>query len=199
MGYYYSKAAIFKVQGFLDEMLKSDGDITWTVADHVEPNRVAYAIRQGIKSAGYYKFEEYAHLGDRFIIRSKPGQVIAELRSRFDVVVSRTAVDKLTIKEANNLNSLVGAAIKHKADEMYFPNILNPNEELLNQLYLWSSEQGYKIVLNETGVTLTKKDIGELEWKPEEPREPREPKKQDTKAEFTASSPQEEELSREQT
>lgn len=170
MGYHISENAYIRAQPFMDEMLKTSDDIIWVVDNpDLTPDKIAYQIRQGIATAAFKGEEDYAGLAEKFMIKSRPGKVIAERRNKLVQGVYRQLAKQLNIPEANNLNSIVEQTIKHlDQEELYFPNILNPNTELLEELYKWSSVKGFKIIRNKQGITLTKKDVGEIEWKPEE-------------------------------
>jgi hypothetical protein len=166
MGYYKSQNAILKVKTFLDAMVKADSDLEFAVNPDQEPSKIAYAIRQGIKAAAGYGIKEYAGLGGKYIVRSQPGKVLLELRNKLPMEMFKKAISNIVITEAHNLTQVVGAAVKHAADEMYFPNA-NIEENGLTQLYAWTTTKGYKIIKNDVGITLTKKEVGELEWKPQ--------------------------------
>ena len=177
MAYYLSQTSFYRVQPFLDEMVKSSEDIAWVVdSPHTTPEKLAFYIRQGIKSAMKLELSQYAELSSKFKIKASPGRVVAELRNKLSQGITKDIINKMVIQEANDLNSIVLQAIKHKElEELYFPNVLLVNSETLAQLYKWceESENKFKIIRNERGITLTKKDIGGIEWKPEKnPEQP---------------------------
>ena len=171
MGYHLTPQAFYRAQPFLDEMLKTSEDVAWVVdSPHITPEKLAFQIRQGIKSAAKLEMSDYASLSGKYIIRALPGKVVAELRNKLSAGVFKDTSKEMVIHEANDLNSVVLQTIKHKnLEELRFPNVLNPNEEMLTQLLTWCKEtkEGFKIIRNERGITLTKKDIGGVEWKPE--------------------------------
>ena len=169
MGYHLSENAFIRAQPFMDEMLKASDDIIWVVDNpEITPDKVAYQIRQGIATAAAKGEADYASLAEKFVIKSRPGRVIAERRNKMLVGVYLQASKQLNIPEANSINSIVEQTIKNlDQEELYFPNILNANNDLLTELYKWVSTKGFKIIRNKQGITLTKKEVGEIEWKPE--------------------------------
>ncbi len=155
-------------------MLKAETDLTWSVdSPNFTPEKVAFAIRQGIKTAAHLDLSDYASLSGKYVIRTKPGKVIAELRNAISSAASLEDSKKVTVHEANSLESLITQAIKFQdLEELYFPNVFNPNEEMLKNLYTWTFEKGFKIVINERGITLTKRDIGGIGWIPTQSKQP---------------------------
>ena len=129
-----------------------------------EPHKVAFYIREGIavaKKTG----NPLGNLAGKFIIRPQANKVIAQLRV-YDpnfVELKRT-LNKMVVDDLSTLLEIVGAAIKHKADEMYFPSGKLSVEDL-QSLYAWTSKNEYFIVIGD-GVTITRVDPGEAKWEP---------------------------------
>ncbi len=170
MGYGTSKKTIQKVQLFLDQMVAADENIVWT---DKEPNKLAYKLHAGIYVARhFFAFDEnkksiepyhtYAHLEEKYIIRVGSGTVTAELRIAIPILATQTI--GMRFDGLSSMLQVVGAVIKHKAPEMYFPSAdLTPDEII--RIYTWASKNEYYIIKGD-GITITRKDPGELAWKP---------------------------------
>jgi hypothetical protein len=176
MGYSRSPRAVQRVKNHLDEMLRADGKLEWVDKD---PTRLAYRINDGIAAARHNAFDRnkqpiepyvtYARLKAKFIIKIEGTKVIAEPRDVMPLEIVRAGMGKMVVHEIQDVLEIVGAAIKHKAPEMFFPDADTLNEsEDLPQLYAWASKNGYYIIPSEDGVMLTQNDPGDLAWKPGE-------------------------------
>jgi hypothetical protein len=176
MGYSHSTRAVQRVKNHLDEMLRSDKKLEWADPD---PTRLAYRINDGIAAARHNAFDRdkrpiepyvtYARLKAKFIIKIEGTKVVAEPRDVMPLEIVRAGMGKMVVNEVQDVLEVVGAAIMHKAPEMFFPDAdaLDEREDL-PQLYAWASKNGYYIIPSEDGVTLTQNDPGEIAWTPEE-------------------------------
>lgn len=168
MGYTTNRRAITRVKQHLDQMVAAENKIVWPAN---EPSKLAYQIREGItvsKDAAILEgkavepYHSYAKLKSKFIIRVESGTVVAEPRDGMPIEAVIAAV---TIPYVTDEMEIVGAAIKHKAPELFFPNanLLKMDAETL---YNWTERNGYYIVGGENGVTLIKDDPGIIAWRP---------------------------------
>lgn len=170
MGYGKSIRAFNRVKGYLDEMVSKNEIIIWTVAD---PAKTSYNIREGIKVAKERAHDEtyptkdafkpYASLLAKFIVRVKGVTVIAEPRDLLPEMTAGEALHRMVIDDVTDPLEIVGAAIKHKVPEMFFPSA-DLSDAALLRIYAWSSKHDYFIVASDVGVTLTKTDPGEIAW-----------------------------------
>lgn len=176
MGYSKSPRAVQRVRNHLDEMVRSSERLEWVDED---PSKLAYRINDGIAAAKsnaltrdkqpVEPYVTYARLKAKFIIKIDGNKVIAEPRDIMPLEAVRAGMGKMVLHELNDVLEIVGAAIKHKAPEMFFPDADDLNEsEDLPQLYAWASKNNYYIIPSEDGVTLTQTDPGDLAWKPGE-------------------------------
>lgn len=174
MGYSNSPRAVQKVRKYLDEMLKEDAQIEWLDSN---PAKLAYRINDGLHAAKVNAvdrdkrpvepYASYSRLKAKFIIRVGEGRVIAEPRDVVPLQTVRAGMSRVTLHELSDVMELVGAAVKHKAPEMFFPDA-DPEQVNLSQLYAWASRNGYFIIPSDDGITLTQNDPGDIAWTPEE-------------------------------
>lgn len=155
-----SKYAITKVQTLLDQMLKSEGNVSWPSRD---PQKLIYLLRDALSVAEKDHSSPYRPLKSNFIIRNKGTHVLAERRNVVDII-GELSRSRMTIENITTLIEIIGAVITHKQHEMYFPDALVNEEEIL-QLYNWCLEKEYNIVVGD-GITVTKNDPGEAKWLP---------------------------------
>jgi hypothetical protein len=170
MGYGKSIRAFNRVKGYLDEMVSKNQVITWQVDD---PAKTSYNIREGIKVAkerahdesypNKDAFKPYASLLAKFIVRVKGVTVVAEPRDIIPEMTASTALHRMVVEDVSDPLEIVGAAIKHKVPELFFPSA-DLSDEALSRIYAWSSKHDYFIVASDVGVTLTKTDPGEIAW-----------------------------------
>lgn len=173
MGYSKSPRAVHRVVKYLDEMLREDAQIEWVSED---PSKLAYQLNDGIAAARHLALDRekrpvepyatYSHLKAKFIIKIASGKVVAEPRDVVPLMNVRAGMSRMTIHELSDVLEIVGAAIKHKAPEMYFPDADSFTADL-PQLYAWATRNGYFIIPSDDGITLTQNDPGELAWEPE--------------------------------
>lgn len=160
MGYSKNIKMIERVRPLLDQMLNAKTNLVWPSRN---AHMLGYQIREALTLAKKNKVEPYDALKDKFVIRNKGDHILAELRL---VEVSIEAVlSKVTLEGLVSLMEIVGGAINHRADEMYFPSAdLEPEE--IEKLFIWAQKNEYFLIAAETGVTLTKNDPGEAKWTP---------------------------------
>jgi hypothetical protein len=172
MGYSTSVRAVHRVKNHLDEMLRSETQLEW--ADE-NPAKLAYRLNDAFHAARHNAFNRekqpiepyvsYARLPAKFIIRIGNGKVIAEPRDIMPLDTIRAGLARMVLHELSDVLEVVGAAIKHKAPEMFFPDADLTSEEL-PQLYAWASKNSYFIIPSDDGVLLTQNDPGDIAWKP---------------------------------
>lgn len=165
MGYTKSPFAIQRVEAFLKQMLESSTSLEWTVSDAY---KVAYYIREGIAVAKAKK-SDYAVLSGKYIIRARGNKLIAQLRiAEPSIIELKRTLNRIVINDVRTILEILGALIKHKAEEMIFPEA-QLDEESLGRLYLWTNANGYFIVVSDSGaITVTVADPGELKWMPKQ-------------------------------
>lgn len=150
-------------KAYLDQLLNSSTDIAWESAN---THMLGYYLRQAMTIAQKQKIAPYEGLKDKWTIRDRGDRILAELKSRAPIETLKRADAKLILAGLVDLPEIVGACIEHKADEMYFPEgVLD--EQQTKVLYLWSSKNGYHIIIG-NGVTVTKTDPGDIAWVPPE-------------------------------
>lgn len=150
--YSKSKRAVRKVQLYLDQMVAAEMNITFPDND---PTRLAYRIRDGIKAArSFPDSERYAKLSTKFIIRVQSGGVKCELRDDLSDMKS-TMHNVISIEGVSDTLGIIGAAIKHKADVLNFPDARYSNLNL-TPIENWASNNGYAIQKTEDHVSLIK-------------------------------------------
>jgi hypothetical protein len=173
MGYSKSPRAVFKVRNHLNEMVQSETKLEW--ADE-NPTKLAYRINDGFAAAKHLAFDRegkpvepfatYARLKAKFIIKIEGKKVIAEPRDIMPLDTIRAGMARMVLHDLSDVLEVVGAALMHKAPEMFFPDADDFTPEELSQLYAWASKNEYFIIPSDDGVTLTQNDPGDLAWKP---------------------------------
>jgi hypothetical protein len=93
-------------------------------------------------------------------------KVIAEPRDIMPLDTIRAGMGRMVLHDLSDVLEVVGAALMHKAPEMFFPDADDFTPEELSQLYAWASKNEYFIIPSDDGVTLTQNDPGDLAWKP---------------------------------
>lgn len=174
MAYSKSPRAVQRVKKYLDEMLREDAQIEWLDEN---PAKLAYRINDGFAAARHLAVDRdkrpvepyatYSRLKSKFIIRVGAGRVIAEPRDVVPLQTVRAGMSRVTLHELSDVMEIVGAVIKHKAPEMFFPDA-DAEQINLSQLYAWASRNGYFIIPSDDGITLTQNDPGDIAWMPEE-------------------------------
>lgn len=166
MAYARSKKSVLKLESVLKQLVEAKDDL---VFQSLEPHRLAYSIHEALKSAAIYpEFYHYSLLRDKYTIRIKSNKVVAELKSKIIVgeTIIREQLGKMTIVEVSDIMGVVGAAVTHKAGEMFFPDA-HFTVEGLSELYQWSEPAGYFIINHgDNGLTLTRVHPGEMNWTP---------------------------------
>lgn len=146
----------------LDQMVSATTSISWTTDNG---HMLGYKLREAMLVAKNKKITPYDKLRDKFIIRNKGDKVMAELRV-YTAISLQESLSRVTIEDISVLPAIIGAAITHKANEMYFPDARLSYDDT-EKLYLWASKNFYFLIISESGVTLTKNDPGEARWEPE--------------------------------
>ena len=111
MGYAKTINAVVRVREYLDEMVTGTGDLEWPSSDP----RLAYWIREGIAAARakHIDIRDYASLSGKYIIKSKEGKIVAELRNKLPLDELRA---RMTVKDAIDGASVIGAAMQYKRE-----------------------------------------------------------------------------------
>lgn len=162
MGYSGNKAAVERVKPLLDQMVQAQQDLTWPSTN---AHMLCYHIREAMTVAEKLKIEPYDGLKVNWIIRNRGTKVVAERKNVETLQALQAAMSNMELENVDSAMGIVGAAIMHKAHQMYFPDArLNPDDVLA--LYSWCHKHGYFLVVAEVGVTITKDDPGEVAWTP---------------------------------
>jgi hypothetical protein len=153
MGYSKNTRAAQRVANHLNEMIAVDGrkTITWQDEDAA---RRSYQIREAMS------LPAYRHLKIKYIIRTRGNKIIAEPRALDPLP---TQLGTMTLYEVSDVLEIIGAALQHKANELFFPDARDVD---FPKLYNWTSRNGYFIIPSDEGVTLTKADPGDIAWTP---------------------------------
>jgi len=146
----------------LDQMLAAQRDLAWPTDN---AHMLGYRLREAMNIAKRGKIEPYQNLKDKFVIRNKGDKVYAEYRHPETIAALREVLSKMTLADIEQPMEIVGAAILHKAQEMYFPSVTLTDEDKLT-LYQWTSKNGYYMIVAEVGVTLTRVNPGDVAWEP---------------------------------
>ena len=166
MSYARSKRSVIKVENILKQLLEAKDDL---IFQSLEPQKLAYHIHEGMRSVAFYpEYSLYTQLRDKFVIRVRSNKVVAELRNKTIVALATVSeqLGKMTIVDVDNVMSVIGACVKHKAGEIYFP-AAQFNDTMLNELYQWSEPAGYFIINHGVmGITLTRVHPGEINFVP---------------------------------
>lgn len=175
MGYSKAIRAFNRVKGFLDEMVAKQEVLIWPAPDAA---KLAYYIREGIKVAKLRvadeqypdkdRFKPFASLSAKYIVKVRGATVVAEPREFAPESSASDALKRMVLDDVEGPLEIVGAAIKHKVPEMFFP-LADRSFSSLERIYAWSSKHDYFIVSSDVGVTLTKTDPGEIAWQPSSP------------------------------
>lgn len=164
VGYSQNEAAINRVQALLDQMVVTDTDLSWPTKD---AHMLGYHLREAMTLAKRIGKSPYDTLKDKFTIRNRGDRVVAELKVKEGIEALQSLMSKVELSDVTSTVEIVGAAIVHsQATELYFPDAVLTDEDKL-ALWKWSSKNEYYIIVAEIGVTLTKKDPGEVAWTPE--------------------------------
>lgn len=168
MAYSQSIAAVKRVEKLLLVLLNSNSDEDILFASR-EPAKLAYQLHEALRVCD--KFEEYKHfsiLKDRYRVRVRSNRVLLErkLKDVIAVKVDNRPLQRMTLDNIDDLLGIVGAATVHKTGEIYFPDALLSDNDLL-ALHNWAKSNSYFIINHEDGgVTITKIDPGEIAWEP---------------------------------
>jgi len=152
----------------MDELLNAPdgGDI---IFQSVEPSKLAYRLHEAFRVARIYpEFAHYIPVTEQYLIRARYNRVILERRDKqmLAVKVVQEQLSKMKLDEVTDVLGIVGAAITHKSDEIYFPNAKLEVSDL-KTLCNWTNEHGYYIINHDdSGLTLTRQNPGELAWSP---------------------------------
>lgn len=154
MVYSKSKRAVRRVQLYLDQLVAAEMNITFPDND---PSRLAYRIRDGIKAARLFPdTDRYAKLASKFIIRIQSGGVKCELRDSLEDMKSEMH-NVISINDVNDPLGIIGAAIKHKADILHFPDARYSSLNLA-PIQNWANNNGYEIQKTEDHISLIKQE-----------------------------------------
>ena len=150
MGYSKSKQSVEIVEPILDIMINEDANFKLPSAT---PTKLAYKLREavGIIKENPKSFTRFSKLVGKFTIRTDSDFVIFERKLnlvggapvRLDARGIGVA-NSLTISECTTALQIVGAAIKHKAEELIFPDVQS-NDKLVLDVGLWSMKNKYEI------------------------------------------------------
>lgn len=171
MGYNPSKKSVEDVKVILDFMLENQNiDFKYP---SLAPDKLAYAIRRAMKGIKAFprSFPEYQVLLDRFTMKEKDDHVLFARRVNLvgGIPIPVTPEGLATNRELS-LDSLitplqiVGALIKHKADNFKFPAAAI-DDESLGKIYKYTHTNGYHIMLVNSQLEITRsKPVNE--WQP---------------------------------
>lgn len=170
MGYNPNKKVVERFKAQLDFMLQMEGDFKLPSDD---PRTLAYEIRRAVKAIEAYprSFPEYQSLVKKFVLKERDGHILFSRRAQLvtgtpiPVTPEGLATSRsLSIEDVSSTLQIIGAAIKHKAETLEFPDA-QPTDEQLQQILKWTKANGYYISLHPV-FTLSKiKPVNE--WQPD--------------------------------
>lgn len=155
MGYSKSKNAVTKIQPYLDILLTAEDDTEFPSANSL---KLTYYLRDGMMVASTLSSSPYKALKDKWVIKTKPDKVIAEIRVKiFDVGVPilARAFTGVRLPEVTEVMEVIGAAIKHRTPTLEFPNAVI-RENGLKNLTNWCNANNYVITQSEPHLIITK-------------------------------------------
>jgi hypothetical protein len=174
MGYSDNKAVVDKpeVRLIIETILKSDADFK---VPSNRPNDLAYAIREAFHVIELYpkSFANLVPAVDKFKIKTRGDHLLFVRKlglitgSPMPVTTEGLAAARsLVLDEVTKGLQAVGAAIKHKANEMTFPNfkLTDYNVADFEKVYRWTSVNGYFIT--STDPLIISKIEGSKSWVP---------------------------------
>ena len=146
-----------------------DESLEWQTVD---PNKLAYYIREGISASSFIyknetddeKLKEFSQLKSKFIIKIRENRVIAVLRSEMPVaVMSVKRIKSVYLPNVTTLTQVVGAVAKYIIEEnkeqITIPNTNLSNEESVKlERYLSSKNLKVEVGENELVILRDKKE-----------------------------------------
>jgi hypothetical protein len=177
MGYTTNIRAVKRVEDYLRQMVESTETLTWTPPDGTSADRLAYHIREGWSAAKHRAidsrtneaiepYHSYAQLPEKFILKAQGGVVVARPRVYLPTAVrTKQALGVMHLPNLRDELEVIGAAMTHQAEEMHFPDALKMDFEAVDR---WASMNGYQMATGASGTLLTKRQLGDLAWQPEE-------------------------------
>ena len=162
MGYARTRSAVLRVEKILEALLLSEEDLAFPTDT---PSKLAYHIHNGVYAArGFPEYNKYGRLLDKYRIRIRPSKVVCEVRDRSSDFMPglKEQLSKMTFDEVDNVEGVVGAIIRHKPKEAYFPSF----DGDMATLFKWTEQNGYHIIdHDDAGITLTNEPTT-LAWQP---------------------------------
>jgi hypothetical protein len=155
MGYSKSIDAFKKIQPMLDQLLTLEGSF---VIPTERPDRLAYQIREGMYALKFNAVpdgELYEEFMRRYAIKIKSREVFFELKNQpLQISEIRTTMQELVLPNLVQPLAIVGAAIKHKAPIMHFPDA---DVEGVETIKMWADNNSYEVEVKD-GVTMRRND-----------------------------------------
>lgn len=155
MPYNPSVNAILRVKDHLNELYNSDKNVTFISDD---ARKLSMWIREGINFARLHPSSElyakYASLYSKYKITLKNNNVVCVLRDVSPLEVHKQ-LNKMTIRDIVDGLGVVGALIEHKPEFVFFPDFTNDFDQMVI-IEKYADKNGYKIIVNDVGITLTK-------------------------------------------
>lgn len=155
MGYSRNKSAIERVKPLLEMLLNSDVDVEFPSQD---PHKLVYYLRDGFAVARGLQSSPFKELHDKWRLRAKRDVVLAELKSLQVIVGIPLLAKKLApvrLESVTEVMEVIGAAIKHRAPKLEFPNA-HIRENGLRNLEKWCNANSYIIVQSEPHLIIEK-------------------------------------------
>lgn len=177
MGYSKSKDTVKKKesQAILKLLLEFKDESEFKVPTAL-PTKLASRCREllAIIEESPKSFPEFVDLVGKFSFHVNKDSIIVRRKHQ---LVSGTAeritpeglgvAESLVIPECRTALEIVGAAIKHKANVMVFPDATKLDSVALMDIYKWTSKNGYYGIINEDNFTLSRTESPEREkWQP---------------------------------
>lgn len=172
MGYSTNIKAVQRVEQFLKQMSETQDTLIWNAEN---PSRLIYYIREGIFASAHRAvdsaggpiepYHTYSQLNAKYVLKTGNGRIIARPRVLLPIAASaHQSMNVMNIPRVSETLEVIGAVLTHKAEEMHFPDAKVVD---LNAIYRWTSVNNYHILFNQSGLSITRRDPGEIAWKPQ--------------------------------
>lgn len=148
MGYSKNPNVLNRVANHIRELQQANGtkDIEWK---HDDPAKLALWLREAMGP----------ELKAIYVVKVRVGSVLAQPRV-YRPIESASIVRLPGLREPLEI---IGACIHHGAAVIHFPD-----GEGSIPIHRWGTSNGYYLVVNEEGLTMTKTDPGEIAWRPDD-------------------------------
>ena len=158
MGYSRSRSALDRIRPLL-EAIKQQPAGTRLRIPTADPVKLAYAVREGLNVAKELSTESRYHdILEVYKLKTERDAIVFDPRVKLEyenpIAQMADAFGPLDIPLVSDVIEIVGAAIKHKAPCITFPDA-SLSEHEITKLGKWTSNNGYSIT-SQSPLTLMK-------------------------------------------